>query len=171
MSSNKLALSSSLAPPPSAYLSSAINAPLAGLVYVSGACGIKNGKFVEGTVKDRTIQALKNVEALLKEAGLGLEDGEFKFPVCGLLLQRGERRDRRGREDGRGRFLPHRGGRERPIEELIARGSGASLLLLQSERRRASFRRKKRSFLEPGISWIAAAISRWESAEEDLFLW
>ncbi|KAL7416452.1 Endoribonuclease L-PSP/chorismate mutase-like protein [Mrakia frigida] len=74
MSSNKLALSSSLAPPPSAYLSSAINAPLAGLVYVSGACGIKDGKFVEGTVKDRTIQALKNVEALLKEAGLGLED-------------------------------------------------------------------------------------------------
>ena len=91
--SHKLALSSTLAPPPSAYLSSAISAPHAGLVYVSGACGVKDGKFIDGTVKDRTVQALKNVEALLKEAGLGLEDGE-----CSCSTYRTEREGGRRRQ-------------------------------------------------------------------------
>ena len=72
---SNLPLSSPPAPPPSAYLSSAISAPHAGLVYVSGACGVKDGKFIEGDVQDRTRQALRNVKALLGEAGLGLEDG------------------------------------------------------------------------------------------------
>lgn len=97
---NKTPISSSFAPPPSAYLSSAIAAPLAGLVYASGSCGIKDGKFVEGTVKDRTIQALKNVEALLKEAGLGLEDGERSLS-CIDVLSEGRERSGRGAKEGR----------------------------------------------------------------------
>ena len=106
---NKTPISSSLAPPPSAYLSSAISAPLAGLVYASGSCGIKDGKFIEGTVKDRTIQALKNVEALLKEAGLGLEDGESSlyrrrpFRGEGRSSEVGERGRREGGREDRGK--------------------------------------------------------------------
>lgn len=38
-------------------------------------CGQNEGQFIQGTVKDRTVQALRRVEALLKEKGLDLTDG------------------------------------------------------------------------------------------------
>jgi enamine deaminase RidA (YjgF/YER057c/UK114 family) len=61
--------------PTSSYLSSAVEVPHAGLIFVSGMCGQNEGKFIEGTVKDRTVQALRRVEALLGEKGLDLTDG------------------------------------------------------------------------------------------------
>lgn len=70
----KKAISSANAPPPAPFLSSAIGTDE--LVFVSGSCGVKDGKFIEGTVQDRTTLALKNVEALLKEEGLDLGDGK-----------------------------------------------------------------------------------------------
>jgi enamine deaminase RidA (YjgF/YER057c/UK114 family) len=69
----KKAISSKNAPPPAPFLSSAIGTDE--LVFLSGACGVKDGKFVEGTVADRTKVALSNIEALLKEEGLDLSDG------------------------------------------------------------------------------------------------
>lgn len=61
--------------PTSSYLSSAVEVPYPGLIFVSGMCGQNEGKFIKGTVKDRTIQALRRVEALLREKGLDLTDG------------------------------------------------------------------------------------------------
>lgn len=71
----KRVISSKHAPPPAPFLSSAIATDE--LVFLSGACGVKNGKFVEGTVADRAKVALCNVEALLKEEGLNLSDSAF----------------------------------------------------------------------------------------------
>ncbi|ROW07263.1 hypothetical protein VMCG_03893 [Cytospora schulzeri] len=47
-----------------------------GMVYCSGNIGIdpKTSKAVEGTVKDRTRQALKNIQAVLEEAGSSLSN-------------------------------------------------------------------------------------------------
>jgi hypothetical protein len=61
--------------PSSSFLSSAMEVPNAGLVYVSGVCGVDKGKFISGTVKDRTVQSIKRIEALLQEKGLDLTDG------------------------------------------------------------------------------------------------
>ncbi|GAA5897655.1 hypothetical protein JCM6882_000061 [Rhodosporidiobolus microsporus] len=61
-------------PKPSPWLSSAI---LSGeTLYISGQCGVDpaSGKFIDGTVQDRTTQALKNIEATLKAAGMAVED-------------------------------------------------------------------------------------------------
>ncbi|GAA5826381.1 hypothetical protein JCM11251_002342 [Rhodosporidiobolus azoricus] len=64
-------------PKPSPWLSSAILTESAGpTLYVSGQCGVDpaSGNFIGGTVQDRTTQALKNVEAILKAAGLEVQD-------------------------------------------------------------------------------------------------
>ncbi|VUC20775.1 unnamed protein product [Clonostachys rosea] len=60
------------APAPSPLMSQAV--VYNGLVYCSGSLGIDpaTGKFAEGTVTDRTSQALKNLDAVLKAAGSGL---------------------------------------------------------------------------------------------------
>ncbi|GAA6045143.1 hypothetical protein JCM8097_006451 [Rhodosporidiobolus ruineniae] len=61
-------------PKPSPWLSPAI---LSGsTLYISGQCGVDpvSGEFLKGTVQDRTAQALKNVEATLRAAGMGLEN-------------------------------------------------------------------------------------------------
>ncbi|KAI5475244.1 hypothetical protein MNV49_001690 [Pseudohyphozyma bogoriensis] len=70
----KVAITSSKAPKPAPFLSSAIVA--GNTIYCSGACGQdpETGAFIPGTVKDRTIRALKNVQALLQEAGADLKD-------------------------------------------------------------------------------------------------
>lgn len=45
-------------------------------MYLAGVIGIDlEGKFVEGTVKDRTTAALKLAEARLRLVGLDLSDG------------------------------------------------------------------------------------------------
>jgi len=74
---HKLPLSAVSAPPPSAHLSSAILSRSADALFVSGALGIKDGQFVEGTVADRFDQAMNNVRALLAEADATLSNGEF----------------------------------------------------------------------------------------------
>ncbi|KAJ3540017.1 hypothetical protein NM208_g5245 [Fusarium decemcellulare] len=60
------------APAPSPLMSQAVI--YNGMVYCSGSLGIDpaTGKFAEGTVTDRTAQALKNLDAVLKAAGSGL---------------------------------------------------------------------------------------------------
>ncbi len=47
-----------------------------GLLFVSGQLPIdpKSGKIVETTIEGQTRQVLKNIEAILKEAGLGFAD-------------------------------------------------------------------------------------------------
>ncbi|KAH7153595.1 Endoribonuclease L-PSP/chorismate mutase-like protein [Dactylonectria macrodidyma] len=62
------------APAPSPLMSQAVT--YNGIVYCSGSLGIdpSTGKFAEGTVTDRTAQALKNLEAVLKAAGSSLEN-------------------------------------------------------------------------------------------------
>ncbi|KAL6353762.1 hypothetical protein LRP88_12754 [Fusarium phalaenopsidis] len=61
------------APPPSPLMSQAV--VYNGMVYCSGSLGIDpaTGKFATGTVTDRTEQALKNLDAVLKTAGSGLQ--------------------------------------------------------------------------------------------------
>jgi len=73
---HKIALAAASAPPPSAHLSCAVLSEDAGVVFVSGALGIKCGKFIEGTVADRFHQAISNVSALLAEASSALSDGK-----------------------------------------------------------------------------------------------
>lgn len=88
------AISSAAAPPPAPFLSSAIGTDE--LVFVSGSCGVKDGKFIDGTVQDRTTLALKNVEALLKEEGLDLGDGaspSLLAPALGLANENSRGRD------------------------------------------------------------------------------
>ncbi|KAI8716480.1 hypothetical protein NCS52_00942100 [Fusarium sp. LHS14.1] len=60
------------APAPSPLMSQAV--VYNGMVYCSGSLGIDptTGKLVTGTVTDRTAQALKNLDAVLKAAGSGL---------------------------------------------------------------------------------------------------
>ncbi|GAA6017960.1 hypothetical protein JCM10207_002720 [Rhodosporidiobolus poonsookiae] len=61
-------------PKPSPWLSPAILSDN-GFLHISGTCGqAESGEFVAGTVQDRTTQALKNIEATLKAAGMGMED-------------------------------------------------------------------------------------------------
>ncbi|ROV93480.1 hypothetical protein VSDG_06818 [Cytospora chrysosperma] len=47
-----------------------------GMVYCSGNIGVDptTSKFVEGTVKDRTRQVLKNIQAVLEEAGSSMSN-------------------------------------------------------------------------------------------------
>ncbi|RSL61695.1 hypothetical protein BHE90_002195 [Fusarium euwallaceae] len=75
MSSQKEAVYTEAAPAPLPQFSQAIKHN--GLVFCSGNIGAIPGKkleLVEGTVKDRTRQALKNIEAVLKEAGSSLQN-------------------------------------------------------------------------------------------------
>ncbi|RSM15532.1 hypothetical protein CDV31_004968 [Fusarium ambrosium] len=60
------------APAPSPLMSQAV--VYNGMVYCSGSLGIDpiTGKFATGSVADRTVQALKNLDAVLKAAGSGL---------------------------------------------------------------------------------------------------
>lgn len=68
-------------PPPPPYFSQAILAHEAGqTLYLSGQCGTLNGAFIEGTVQDRTTQIMKNITAVLEEAGMGLGDSESSLP-------------------------------------------------------------------------------------------
>ncbi|KAH6871032.1 Endoribonuclease L-PSP/chorismate mutase-like protein [Thelonectria olida] len=62
------------APAPSPLMSQAV--VYNGIVYCSGSLGIdpRTGKFAEGTVADRTAQALSNLDAVLKAAGTGLHN-------------------------------------------------------------------------------------------------
>ncbi|KAK4250008.1 Endoribonuclease L-PSP/chorismate mutase-like protein [Corynascus novoguineensis] len=62
------------APKPLPQLSQAVK--YNGMVYCSGSLGIdpKTSKFVDGSVKDRTRQALKNLSAVLEAAGSSLQN-------------------------------------------------------------------------------------------------
>ncbi|GAB1317553.1 Endoribonuclease L-PSP [Madurella fahalii] len=62
------------APKPIPQLSQAVK--YNGMVYCSGSLGIdpKTSKFVEGTIQDRTRQALKNLAAVLEAAGSSLKN-------------------------------------------------------------------------------------------------
>lgn len=62
------------APKPIPQLSQAVK--YNGLVYCSGSLGAnpETGKFVEGSVKDRTRQCLKNLSAVLEAAGSSLNN-------------------------------------------------------------------------------------------------
>ncbi|KAL5359103.1 Endoribonuclease L-PSP/chorismate mutase-like protein [Aspergillus floccosus] len=72
MSTPKCAVLSADAPAPSPLMSQAIICN--GMVYCSGSLGLdpKTGKFVDGNASDRTIQALRNLENILKSAGSDL---------------------------------------------------------------------------------------------------
>ncbi|KAK1148577.1 hypothetical protein N8T08_009584 [Aspergillus melleus] len=71
--SGKTAILTPGAPAPMPLLSQGVVCN--GMVYVSGSLGIipSTGKFVEGTVADRTDQIFRNMSAILKAAGSGLE--------------------------------------------------------------------------------------------------
>ncbi|CED83186.1 Putative translation initiation inhibitor UK114/IBM1 [Phaffia rhodozyma] len=69
---NKISFSTSYAGQAPSFLSSAIAA--SGLVFVSGSCGVEQGVFVQGDVKDRATVALKRIQSLLQARGLGMED-------------------------------------------------------------------------------------------------
>ncbi|KAH8813270.1 Endoribonuclease L-PSP/chorismate mutase-like protein [Xylogone sp. PMI_703] len=62
------------APPPMPFFSQAIKCN--GMVYVSGNVGLdpKTKKLVEGSVGDRTRQALNNIKAVLEAAGSSIDD-------------------------------------------------------------------------------------------------
>ena len=60
------------APEPIGPYSQAIEA--GGFVFVSGQIPLKDGKMVEGGIKKQTLQVLKNIEAILSEAGLSKKD-------------------------------------------------------------------------------------------------
>lgn len=49
------------------------------VLLTSGSCGVKDGKFIEGTVQDRARLAFENVRALLNEENLDLQDGKIFF--------------------------------------------------------------------------------------------
>ncbi|KAJ5390247.1 uncharacterized protein N7496_001315 [Penicillium cataractarum] len=72
MSPDKTAILSQYAPAPSPLMSQGIISN--GMIYCSGSLGIdpRTGKFVEGTTTDRTIQALRNLEQVLKAGGSDL---------------------------------------------------------------------------------------------------
>lgn len=60
--------------PASSFASSLIIA--GNTVYLAGAVGVDaSGKFIDGTIKDRTRQALQNAQDRLKFIGLDLGDG------------------------------------------------------------------------------------------------
>ncbi len=62
------------APEPVGPYSQAIKA--GGFLYCSGQIAInpKNNSLIEGNVEEETIQVIKNIEAVLKEAGYGFKD-------------------------------------------------------------------------------------------------
>ncbi|KAL0930321.1 endoribonuclease l-psp [Colletotrichum truncatum] len=62
------------APAPRPFYSQAVI--VENMVYVSGSLGIDTttGKFVEGTVADRTTQILKNISNILEAAGTSLDN-------------------------------------------------------------------------------------------------
>ncbi|KAE8380484.1 YjgF-like protein [Aspergillus bertholletiae] len=70
--SEKVSILTHDAPAPMPVLSQAV--VYNGMVYVSGSLGIipSTGKFVEGTVADRTDQIFRNISAILKGAGSDL---------------------------------------------------------------------------------------------------
>ncbi|KAL4902810.1 hypothetical protein BDW74DRAFT_186753 [Aspergillus multicolor] len=72
--SNKIHIRTNNAPAPSPYLSQAT--VIGNIVFCSGQLGIdpKTGKMVEGTVKDRTRQIIKNMSAVLEASGSSLAD-------------------------------------------------------------------------------------------------
>ncbi|KAI9784375.1 MAG: hypothetical protein M1835_003602 [Candelina submexicana] len=70
---SKVAISTNEAPAPLPYFSQAINCN--GMVYCSGAIGQdKSGALIEGSVGDRTRQALRNLSAVLKAAGSDIQN-------------------------------------------------------------------------------------------------
>jgi len=74
MSTQKTIVSTTNAPPPLPIFSQAVICN--GMVYCSGCIGNKNEtlNIVEGTVGDRTAQALTNLSAILESAGSSLKN-------------------------------------------------------------------------------------------------
>ncbi|KAJ6005037.1 hypothetical protein N7540_012836 [Penicillium herquei] len=72
MSSTKVAVLTADAPAPNSLMSQSIICN--GMIYCSGSLGLdpKTGTFVPGDASDRTVQALRNLEAILKAAGSDL---------------------------------------------------------------------------------------------------
>ncbi|KAJ5786792.1 uncharacterized protein N7503_012004 [Penicillium pulvis] len=72
MTSTKTPILSQNAPAPSPLMSQGIVCN--GMIYCSGSLGLnpKTGKFVDGDVSDRTVQALRNLENILKSGGSDL---------------------------------------------------------------------------------------------------
>jgi 2-iminobutanoate/2-iminopropanoate deaminase len=70
----KRIVNSSLAPAAIGPYSQAVEAN--GTLYISGQLPIDpaTGKFVEGSIKEQTLQVLKNIGAILKEAGYDYND-------------------------------------------------------------------------------------------------
>lgn len=57
------------------FLSPAVLDPNSNTLYLSGQCGVDlEGNFIGGTVADRTKQTMRNIAAVLRAAGMGLED-------------------------------------------------------------------------------------------------
>lgn len=73
MAGEKTIISTSAAPPPLPQFVQAVK--YNGILFCSGSIGLDpaTGKIVEGTVADRTIQALKNLSAVLEAGGSSLE--------------------------------------------------------------------------------------------------
>lgn len=44
------------------------------LVFTSGQIPLKDGTLIEGTIEDKTHQVMKNLEAVLKDAGVSFND-------------------------------------------------------------------------------------------------
>ncbi|KAL4965330.1 Endoribonuclease L-PSP/chorismate mutase-like protein [Aspergillus stella-maris] len=74
MAPSKIHIRTDKAPAPSPYLSQAT--VVGNIAFCSGQLGIdpKTGKMVEGTVKDRTRQIIKNMSAVLEASGSSLAD-------------------------------------------------------------------------------------------------
>ncbi|KAL4812662.1 Endoribonuclease L-PSP/chorismate mutase-like protein [Aspergillus spinulosporus] len=71
---SKIPIRTNNAPAPAPFLSQAT--VVGNIVFCSGQLGIdpKTGKMVEGTVKDRTRQIIKNLSAVLEASGSSLAD-------------------------------------------------------------------------------------------------
>ncbi|CBF79204.1 hypothetical protein AN7040.2 [Aspergillus nidulans FGSC A4] len=71
---SKIHIRTNNAPAPAPFLSQAT--VVGNIVFCSGQLGIdpKTGKMVEGTVKDRTRQIIKNLSAVLEASGSSLAD-------------------------------------------------------------------------------------------------
>ncbi|BGP25195.1 endoribonuclease L-PSP [Rhodotorula toruloides] len=62
-------------PKAASFLSPAVLDDNSHTLYLSGQCGVDlEGNFIEGTVSDRTKQTMRNIAAVLKAAGMGVED-------------------------------------------------------------------------------------------------
>jgi reactive intermediate/imine deaminase len=73
MANEKIIVSTSAAPPPLPQFVQAVKHN--GLLFCSGSIGVDpaTGNIVEGTVADRTLQALKNLTAVLEAGGSSLD--------------------------------------------------------------------------------------------------